>query len=50
MRSAMCAADSYLERGPLMWMMPLHLHVNKKSDHDDYKVTRDESRTNITLT
>ena len=19
---------SYLERGPLMWMMPLHLHVN----------------------
>ena len=26
---------SYLERGPLMWMMPLHLHVNQKSDHDD---------------
>ena len=25
---------SYLERGPLMWMMPLHLHVNKKSDYD----------------
>ena len=22
---------SYLERGPLMWMMPLHLHVNQKS-------------------
>ena len=21
---------SYLERGPLMWMMPLHLHVNQK--------------------
>ena len=26
---------SYLERGPLMWMMPLHLHVDKKSDYDD---------------
>ena len=25
---------SYLEEGPLMWMMPLHLHVNKKSDYD----------------
>ena len=26
---------SYLERGPLMWMMPLNLHVNQKSDYDD---------------
>ena len=26
---------SYLERGPLMWMMPSHLHVNQKSDYDD---------------
>ena len=26
---------SYLEGGPLMWMLPLHLHVNKKSDYDD---------------
>ena len=25
---------SYLERGPLMLMMPLHLHVNQKSDYD----------------
>ena len=25
----------YLERGLLMWMMPLHLHVNQKSDYDD---------------
>ena len=25
---------SCLERGPLMWMMPLHLHVNQKSDYD----------------
>ena len=24
---------SYLERGPLMWLMPLHL--NQKSDYDD---------------
>ena len=25
---------SYLDRGPLMWMMPLHLHVNQKSDYN----------------
>ena len=25
---------SYLERGPLMWMMPLHLHINQNSDYD----------------
>ena len=25
---------SYLEGGPLMWMIPLHLHVNQKSDYD----------------
>ena len=24
-----------LERSPLMWMMPLHLDVNQKSDYDD---------------
>ena len=26
---------SYLEGGPLMWMLPLYLHVNKKSDDGD---------------
>ena len=26
---------SYLERGPLLWMMPLHLHVNQKSEYDE---------------
>ena len=26
---------SYLERGPLMWMLPLYLHINQKSDDDD---------------
>ena len=26
---------SYLEWGPLMWMLPLYLHVNQKSDYDD---------------
>ena len=26
---------SYQEGGPLMWMLPLHLHVNQKSDDDD---------------
>ena len=25
----------YLEWGPLMWMLPLYLHVNQKSDYDD---------------
>ena len=24
---------SYLEGGPLMWMLPLYLHVNQKSDY-----------------
>ena len=27
---------SYLVRAQLMWMMPLHLHVNQKSLYDDY--------------
>ena len=27
---------SYLERGPLMCMMPLHLYVNQKSDYIYY--------------
>ena len=26
--------DSYLEGGPLVWMLPLYLHVNQKSDYD----------------
>ena len=25
----------YLEGGPLMCMLPLYLHINKKSDYDD---------------
>ena len=25
---------SYLEGGPLMWMLLLYLHVNQKSDYD----------------
>ena len=32
---------SYLEGGPLMWMLPLYLHVNQKSvDHDDDDVNK----------
>ena len=27
--------SSYLEGGPLMWMLPLYLQVNQKSDEDD---------------
>ena len=34
MRSAMHAASQLPGRSPLMWMMPLHLHVNQKSDYD----------------
>ena len=30
MRSASC-----LEGGPLLWILPLYLHVNQKSDDDD---------------
>ena len=26
---------SYLEGGPLVWMLPLYLHVNQKSNYDD---------------
>ena len=26
---------SYLEGSPLIWMLPLYLHVNQKSDYDD---------------
>ena len=26
---------SYLEGGPLMWMLPLYMQVNQKSDDDD---------------
>ena len=28
---------SYLEGGPLMWMLPLYLDVNQKSEDDDMK-------------
>ena len=36
MRSAMHAASQLPGKGPndVMWMMPLHLHVNQKSDFD----------------
>ena len=30
---------SYLERGPLMWMLPLYLHVNQKSGPSCSKLT-----------
>ena len=26
---------SYLDGGPLMWMLPLYLHIIQKSDDDD---------------
>ena len=33
-RSAMRAASQLPGKVPLMWMMPLHLHINQKSDDD----------------
>ena len=33
-RFAMLAASQLPGMGPLMWMLPLYLHVNKKSDDD----------------
>ena len=33
-RSAMRAASQLSGRGPLMWMLPMYLHVNQKSDYD----------------
>ena len=33
-RSAVCAASQLPGRGPLMSLMPLHLHVYQKSDYD----------------
>ena len=35
------AASQYLEGGPLIWMLPLYLHVNQKfidDDDDDDKI------------
>ena len=29
---------SFLEGGPLLWIWPLYLHVNQKSDDDDDEV------------
>ena len=44
-RSAMHAAAIYLEGGPLVWMLPLYLHVNQKSDDDDdLAILRNNSR------
>ena len=34
---------SYLEGGPLVWMLSLHLHVNQKSDYDYDMIFNDMS-------
>ena len=38
MRSAMRAASQLPGRGSLLWIWPLYLHVNQKSDDDDDEV------------
>ena len=37
---AMRATSQLPGRGPLMWMMPMHLQVNQKSDYDDDMTNR----------
>ena len=44
MRSAMRAATSCLEGGPLLWIWSLYLHVNKKSDDDDDNKIKTETK------
>ena len=43
-RSAMGAASQLRGRGlggcPLMWMLALYLHINKKSDDDDFQLQK----------
>ena len=38
---------SYLEGGPLMWMLPLYLHFNQKSDDDDDDDDDDDEYTKL---
>ena len=40
----------YLEGGPLMWMLPLYLHVNQKSDYDDMMTCYIENLLNFKYT
>ena len=39
-RSAMRAASQLSGREPMMWMLPLYLHVNQKPDYDDMMMIR----------
>ena len=47
MRSAMLAASQLPGRGPLMRMMPLHLHVNQKFDYHDMINLSNTTKVNI---
>ena len=38
----MHAANQLPKGGPLMWIMPLHLHVNKKPNDDDAAAADDD--------
>ena len=43
---------SYLEGGSLVWMLPLYLHVNQKSDYDDMMISdirwfKDETKNSL---
>ena len=50
-RSVICAASQQPGRGPLMWMLPLYLHVNKKfNDEDDDKKQKHNGETDNTKT
>ena len=41
---------SYLEGGPLVWMLPLYLHVNKKSHYDIWWSVKRKRDTNWNFT
>ena len=51
MTSAMGAASQLPGRGgPLMWMLPLYLHFDKKSDDDDMMMfTKSETQSRLQL-
>ena len=42
-RSAILQQASCLEGGPLLWIWPLYLHVNQKSDDDDDDATKNKA-------
>ena len=38
---------SYLEGGPLMWLFPLYLHVNQKSNYDIWSLPKEATTSSL---